>query len=396
MRGSPTPTWDTRTLGMRLLFALAMLGAVFALRWVNPPLPDFQVWAAADALAGGGANPYDTDALNAELASDAQYGPWWQDEPERFRVRFFNPPMWLAILWLVQFSPFVMSFAGLLMIAGSLVALSRPADNKTFAGYVLVTAVLLLSPLADATFSFGQVGLFLAGLVGVRLVLMDRVAEGVPLALLSFKPHIALAAFIPSLMSKSSTALQRLIPPAVALLVLTVLLYGVDLFRWWVEAFVEDDGSIIPIDDLTLRTLSQRWPLPIEWSVFTLVAAFIIIVGIARRFRDADRLTLTLFSIALTVFLSGHAFAHDWLWMMFVPVVKRWDLTRSVVGALAVVVVDSLTRGTVTPPFAIVSSPSVAALAIVVYLGVDICRSSRGEHSATEAVDEPAEQPGFV
>lgn len=388
MRNAPISTVDSRTLPLRLLFAVALLGVVYALRWANPPLPDFQVWVGADALAGTGVNPYDIDALNTELASDPEYGPWWQDEPERFRVRFFNPPMWLAILWIGQFSPFLVSFAGLVMIAGSLVALSRPVDDKTFAGYVLATAVVLLSPLANSSFSFGQTGLLLAGLVGVRLVLADQHAEGVPVALLSFKPHIALAAFLPSLISKPGAALQRLLPPAVLVMVLTVLLYGTEIVQWWVEALAADDGTIRPIDDMTLRTLSQRWPLPAEWSLFTLAAAFVVIVAVAQKLRTADRAVLTLFSIALAVFLSGHAFVHDWLWMVFIPVVKRWDLTRSVVGVLAVVVVDSLTRGTVTQPYAIVSSPSVVALAIVLYLGVDLVRSNRSTEPAVESIEE--------
>lgn len=360
-------------MARRFAFALVVLAVVVSAQWPNEPPPDFQVWVAADAVADKGGDPYDMHALNSELQSDPEYGRYWQEDPDQFVVRFFNPPMWLSMLQSVGFSAALMSFAGIGLLAGSITYLGRDVDQQTFAGYVIVGATIILSPMSRSTIAFGQTGFVLAGLIGLRLALLDRSTEGIPLALLSFKPHLALAAALPALCRRTDTLLRRLIPPALLLLGLTAALYGLSPFANWVEAVITDDGSIIPIDDMTLRTFSTRWPLPAHFSPITLLVAMVAVVVVSRRDKHVDPASLVLFSLALVAFMSGHGFVHDWLWIMLIPVVFGWTLARSLVGVVVIVGVHSATFAiNLDPPYPVISSPSVVALLVLGYLSYEL------------------------
>ncbi len=377
---SETDRLNDAVLVGRFVFATALLALALAIQWPGgSPPPDFQVWVAADVVAEAGGNPYDTEALNAELRSDAEaYGEVWQDQSGRFTVKFFNPPTWLALLKIVGFSPLTMSVVGIAALSASLTWISREADNITFAGYICVPALLLLAPFSTSTRLFGQSGLLLAGLVGIRLALSRTSAEGIPLALLSFKPHIAFAAALPALMSRPKLTLQRLVPAAVVVVVFTSVLYGFGLFSWFVTSVVGGADGLEVIDDMTLRTFSPRLPLPSGLNMVTLAVALGIIAVLAQRKPQLDLGTLTLFSLALTIFFSGHGFEHDWLWVAIIPAAHRWNLLTSAAATMGFVVLHSLTFATsFSQPWPLVSTPSLAAIVVVGYLGWQLVRQAQ-------------------
>lgn len=388
------PAGDARPLALvvRFIGAFLVLFLVVVAQWPDEPPPDFQAWLAASEVAADGQNPYEGEALNAELQSDPAYGGYWQDAPDEYVMRFFNPPMWLAILAAMAFDPLVMSAVGVALVAGSMSYLSRGVESVTFVGYVIVGAAVSCSPIGLSTVAFGQTGLLLAGLLGLRLSLLDRGLEGIPLALLSFKPHLALAAALPALAKHPRTLLLRLTPPAVLLVLASVALFGVSMFVWWVQATGSDHGSVVPVVDMTLRTLFPRWPLPSYLSVPMVLLAAVIIVVISLRTTSAKPATLVLLSVAFMTFLSGHGFEHDWVWMMLIPVVHRWSIVQSVVGAIGLIAVHSLTFATnPVEPYPLIWSPGIAALAVIGYLAFELLRpdsdQESGIHHASEAVE---------
>ena len=369
-------------LALRCVIAVVVLAAVMLVQWpFGAPPPDFQAWVAADAVAASDGNPYDTDSLNAELRSDAEtYGEIWQDDSGRFRMKFFHPPTWLALLTVLGFTPVAMSIAGVTALAVSVAYVSRDQEMVTFIGYVLAAAMVLLAPFSTSTIHFGQSGLLLAGLVGARIALARTPLEGTPLALLSFKPHIAFVTALPALIRHPRVTLQRLVPAALVVLAATAALYGVDIFGDFVRAVLGNDDSILANDDMTLRTLSPRWPLPASMNMATLVLAVGAVAVATRRWQGADAGTLVLFSLAVVVFLSGHGFEHDWLWVVLVPVVHRWNLVTTVAATAGFVVAHALTFATTfSLPLPMISSPSLVAVAVIGYLGWELVRSARGD-----------------
>lgn len=376
---------------LRLLLTLTCLLGVFALHGRPSTPPDFQVWLAADAVANAGENPYDIERLNEELRSDPSYGSIWQDSPERFRMRFFNPPTWLTLLRSIALSPLLMMVAGIATLGGSLVVLSRGADDQTFVGYLFVCALVLVSPLSMSTYAFGQTGLLLAGLLGVRLVGLGRLREGMPLALLSFKPHIALAAALPAMIRRPTSVLAGLFIPALLVVAATALLYGPGLFGEWIGAVVLGDHSILPLDDMTLRTLSPRWPLPASLNLLTVLLS-LVVIGAVSHWGSADPALMVLFSVALTIFLSGHGFAHDWLWIVFIPAVCTWTIRRcciATLGILLLYLVNYDVEGLTELP--VVSSPSLVAAIIVGYLSFEVIAASANDRGAIETTQVLAE-----
>ena len=386
----------SRDLVTRCLLATAVFVLIFALRWdFSSPPPDFQAWSAADALSRFGANPYDADVLNAELSSDRSYGPTWQgDDAELFRMHFFNPPTWLVVLRALGTSAAAMSMVGAMLVAGSMVALDRNRPFATFAAHLAGAAIIVLSDIGTSTLQFGQTGLFLAGLVGLRLALVqagDPSARGagVPVALLSFKPHIAVAALLPQLITTPARALRDAALPSALLLVATVILIGPRSFGHWIEATLRSE-AIPPFDDMTLRTLIPGWPLPETLNIPLLVVAFVVVAFTTRRWSAANSGLLMLWSIAITIVLSGHGFEHDWLWLVFVPIVCNWG-AKATLGVAALV---SLLHGvgfTTSPDhIATLSTTSMVALAATAYLAWSCYNASRLSEVESDLVPQRA------
>ena len=92
---------------------------------------------------------------------------------------------------------------------------------------------------------------------------------------------------------------------------------------------------------MTIRTLFPGSPLPDELNLPMLALAVLAVGWTSWRWARADPALLTLWSVSLTIISSGHGFEHDWLWLVFVPVVLRWH----VLPTLLVVSIVSLIHG---------------------------------------------------
>lgn len=329
----------TRTLRVaeRAVIGLSMLGLLFALRWRFDGNPfDFQAFRAADSLARQGFDPYDASTLNGELASNpTTYGNLWaEDSTGNFRMFFFNPPVWLVQVRGFGSSPLVMSIAGGMIMVLSMVWLTVRDQGAQVLGYAVGAFVFLTFGMADTTMWFGQTGLLLAGIVGAYLVLASTTAEGIPIAMLAFKPHLALALGLPGVTSKPVKTATRVAIPLLILGAATLVLYDPSLWTSWIRGLTSGERTVV-YNDLTIRTLSPRFPLP-DWTTWPLlITSFVFIAAFSRRFRQADIGVMACASLALTAFLSGHAFSHDFLWLVFVPILCRWRAVLTIAAAVA-------------------------------------------------------------
>lgn len=314
-----------RTLG-RALTGLGLLALLFVLRWRFGGNPyDFQVFRAAEALARLGQDPYDSATLNGELASKPEiYGDLWaEDESGNYRMFFFNPPVWLAQTRGLGLSPMIMSIAGGMLMVFSMVWITmRESASRAF-GYALGAFVFMVFGMADTTMWFGQTGLLFSGIVGAYLVSANTSYEGVAVAMLAFKPHLSFALGLPALVARPMKAARRIAVPLLVLCGVTLFVYEPSLWSQWVQGLTSGERTVV-YNDLTIRTLSPRFPLP-DWSTWPLLlASFIATATLVRRFRHADIGVAACTSLAITAFASGHAFSHDFLWLVFVPIVCRW------------------------------------------------------------------------
>lgn len=315
----------------RSAFALAAVGLLFLLRWdTSIEHFDWQVWEASNNLLDDGANPYDHQVLNEELQQNPQeYGPHF-DSPSRY-VYLFSPPTWLATVRLLTGSALVMSLAGAVMVAMTMVALTIERSWEHLIGAVLGFVVFVYLGPGLTTFRLGQTGLFLAGLVGAQILLARTATSGVPTAVMSFKPHIALAAGIPDLVRKPKETLAKILIPYALLIAATVALLGVTPWRAWIEFMTSGAGTNSYAFDLTLSTLSSALPWG-DLGLATIVIAALASAALSWHCRHADRAVLLLASLGIMAFLAGHAFVHDWLWVCYVPVVLAWNPLRSALG----------------------------------------------------------------
>lgn len=335
-----------RDLVLRAIVAGVLLIALFSLRWDSSLRHfDFQTWVAADAVLETDGNPYDSAELNTELATNPDvYGPHWANaDADEVELHLLNPPSWLAELRLLGMSAFVMSAAGALALYASIVALSRREPLINALSYLGTTTLFLyLSPSAT-TFRFGQTGLLLAGLIGVR-VLWVECGGGTPAVLMSFKPHLALAAAFPDALRSPVRFLRSAALPAVLLLGYSVVLYGASPWFDWLRGLTveRDQGNTT---DMSIRTLFPDFAPTSELGVWGIAVAFVAIAVITVRWKAAPPALTVLTAIAIMAFLSGHAFAHDWLWLPLVPLVLRWGpittfITGFTFGAIYTVYAD--------------------------------------------------------
>ena len=328
---------NAKDLVSRLVLAVVLLAGLFATRWDTTLRHfDFMTWAASKAVLDRGGNPWDAAELNAELASNPdRYGPQWSAiDADRFELHLLNPPTWIFELQLLGMSALAMSLVGAGLLFAAIVGLSRRQPFiEAFAYLITAGAVFYVSPSAT-TFRLGQTGFILAGLVGVRLLAFDLVASRVALALLSFKPHLALAAAAPEFIRKPSAFARSMLLPAVVLVAASIIAFGPGSWWHWLQELTtaRDQGTTT---DISIRTLAPGFALTSELGIWGIVIALAAIAMLSLRYQQAPPQLMTLASLALMAYLSGHAFSHDWLWLPLVPVVLRWGPFATVLSGFS-------------------------------------------------------------
>ena len=381
---------ESLNITARSVFALCVVVALFWLRWDGDLQHfDWQVWEASNTLFDAGANPYDTLTLNDELQGNvAAYGAQFNDG-EQFMF-LSSPPSWLATIRLLGNSTFVVAFLGALAFAGSIVALTkdRPAID-TIAGVLGMFVFAYLSPGAS-TFQFGQAGLFLAGMVSMHIALLGRSSWGVPVSLLSSKPHLAFAAGIVALVRDPKRISIQIAIPYALLVAATTVMVGARSWGQWIAAAANNALPENSLSDMSIGTLHPALP----WRDLGLAGVLIGLVlstAFAWHRRNDDPVPVAFASLAITIYLSGHAFMHDWLWLPIVPVAMKWNPSKSFLG-LSTIALALLSRNQIPEGFPLGYQSSIG-LFITIGLVAVALRSGRteeqesGTYVATDDLD---------
>jgi len=230
--------------------------------------------------------------------------------------------------------------------------------------------------------------------VGLRLLLIGTRFGGAPIALMSFKPHLAVASALVELPSRRrwrliiSTALTFCV-----LLSVQLAQDGLKPWLWWIDSLGES-RSFGSLTDMSIRTLSQHVDVHPVAGIPSLLVALAIATVLTIRWSSGDQRILTLMSLALMAYLSGHAFSHDWLWLTLVPVVCRWSVPRTATIAIVYGTVHTYFNS-MTVLDTDVGPKSLLALAACIYL-VDAARRSAASTSeplpeaSAHAVGQPS------
>ncbi len=343
---------------------------------------DFQIWRASDVLADQGLDPYDEQALFREIGVNYQDygGSHWIGRADscvnenRSCMYLFNPPTWLAQIKLFGPSAMAMNIIGMLGTYGSLLWLSRKSSNINYVAFLVAATYFFSTTPGISTFRFGQVGFLIAGLVGLRFVLYGKNFVGLPIAMLSFKPHISLASGISELWRQPLKTALRVGVPLGTLLFVTLVLFPFSYWSSWLEQL---DIQVNPLDDMTFSTISATNKLPDSTDLYFLLAAFVVVVVASWLLRHADPYALALWSLAMITFFSGHGYSHDWLWLVFVPVLRKWSWLTTLSVATVFCIFHKIGWESSQRPETkqTVSMLSLVALAAVVYLGVSVVLS---------------------
>ncbi len=212
------------------IFLLPITAAIIVVLFGTGPEPrrnwygeilgnDFsQIWVAGRAaLEGRAAEPYDLARHLANLRE--AFGP-------DCRFAWHYPPIFLipsaAMAWMDPQAGYLAWCA--LSAAFFLFVLRRAA------GRMDIALIAFAHPLVFCNLSYGQNGLFTAGLMTLGLVLLDRRPRlaGLCFGLLAFKPHFALVAPLLLLATGRWTALISCAATVLAASLASVALFGIE------------------------------------------------------------------------------------------------------------------------------------------------------------------------
>ena len=210
------------------------------------PGTDWMVFygAVRAALAGHLALVMNGDDFTAYLNHDFAY---WLSVPLQFRPWFY-PPSFLVLL--LPFAPLglVGSYVAFQLATGGFLAaaLHKGGSDATASRYLI--AAVLISPAASNNMVDGQCAFLVAGLVvaGVRLITPRPVLAGAVLGLLSFKPQFFLLVPFALIALDQWRSLIAAAASALVLALLSALIFGVDLWIWWIPQAIANLTSPDP------------------------------------------------------------------------------------------------------------------------------------------------------
>jgi Glycosyltransferase family 87 len=165
----------------------------------------------------------------------------WLSAPLAFRPWFYPPSF---LIFLLPFAPlgFAASYFAFQFFSGGLlaIALGKGADNSTSARYVAIG--VLVSPAATINFIDGQCAFLIAALIviGVRLLERRPILAGIVLGLLTIKPQFCLLVPVALLGLGQWRSLFAAACSAFALAAVSALIFGLDIWTWWVPAAIEN------------------------------------------------------------------------------------------------------------------------------------------------------------
>ena len=172
----------------------------------------------------------------------------WLSAPIEFRPWFY-PPSFLVLL--LPFAPlgFAASYVAFQILTAAFLAtaLIKGASSPVLSRYV--AAGVLISPAAAINIVDGQCAFLVAALLiaGVRLLALQPILGGILLGLLSFKPQFCLLVPVALVALRQHKALLAAAGSALALAVLSVIIFGLDVWLWWIPQainnFIEPDAK---------------------------------------------------------------------------------------------------------------------------------------------------------
>jgi hypothetical protein len=246
---------DDRSEGSRLRWLLipaALVGtaygwAVLVSTFIHPgwiglnhiaPGTDWMVFygAVRSALAGHLSLIMNGDDFTAYLNETFGY---WLTVPLQFRPWFY-PPSFLVLL--LPFAPLglVGSYVAFQLATGGMLAAALTRSGRDAAINRWLIAAVLISPAASANMVDGQCAFLVAALMaaGVRLTAARPLLAGAVLGLLSFKPQFFLLVPVALVALDQWRSLIAAAASAILLALASALIFGVDLWIWWVpQAF---------------------------------------------------------------------------------------------------------------------------------------------------------------
>jgi len=202
-------------------------------------------WGAIRAMLDGNlALVMDGDRFTAFLNSSLQD---WLTVPLAYRPWFY-PPSFLVLL--LPFAPlgFVGSYLAFQVVSAALlaIALLYRADRPLLARYVVIG--VLISPAASINITDGQCAFLVAALLvaGFRALPQRPVLGGVLLGLLSFKPQFCLLVPIALIAAGQWRALFAAAGSAALLAAASALIFGLEIWIWWLPRLIENLVSADP------------------------------------------------------------------------------------------------------------------------------------------------------
>ncbi|GJD35840.1 glycosyltransferase family 87 protein [Methylobacterium aerolatum] len=194
-----------------------------------------QVWVAGRAaLEGRAAEPYDLakhlDNLKAAFGPECRFA--WHYPPV-----FLLPSAAMALL-----DPQVGYLLWCVLSAALFLWAMRLAGGRWDAAFIAFA-----HPLVFCNLSYGQNGLFTAGLMTLGLVCLDRrpVAAGLFFGLLAFKPHFAVLAPLLLLLTGRRTALASCLATASLSCLASLALFGVEPWLGFVRTLGDTNRIIL-------------------------------------------------------------------------------------------------------------------------------------------------------
>lgn len=171
----------------------------------------------------------------------------WLSAPLQFRPWFY-PPSFLVLL--LPFAPLglVGSYVAFQLVTGGFLAAALDKGGLDAAASRYLIAAVLISPAASNNMLDGQCAFLVAGLMvaGVRLIAARPVLAGAVLGLLSFKPQFFLLVPFALVALDQWRSLIAAAASALLLALVSALIFGVDLWIWWVPQAIANLTSPDP------------------------------------------------------------------------------------------------------------------------------------------------------
>ena len=248
------------------------------------------------------------ETMRSHLPVPLEFRPW------------FYPPNFLVLLAPFASLGFTASYVVFQILSAALlaIALRVNADEPRLAWLVILAA--LASPAASINITDGQVAFLVAALIvfGVRLLPRRPIAAGLVLGLLTFKPQFALLLPVALIAQGQWRALAAAAISALSLA--SAMMFGIDIWLWWIPAAMDHLTSSDPkwiatgriwghsvFACVALLTESLKAASVLQMTA-TLGSAVLAATAFRLNLRADDRLAVLL---AATVLAAPHSGPYD-------------------------------------------------------------------------------------